>query len=135
MRRNLTDPTDQAYFYRYVPEGRMVTLVTVAGLRRPVDEDSQVGEDQIGLDHSQVRLHTALRRHYVLTMAVLAICASPPPRPETPPRPCHRHRPAQTTSHPTTQDSSRSPSPKSNALLNLLIRTWHEPTRHLHWAW
>jgi hypothetical protein len=41
VRRNLTDPTDQAYFYCYVPESRPATLgalVTVAGMRWPVED-------------------------------------------------------------------------------------------------
>jgi SRSO17 transposase len=40
VRRNLADPTDQAYFYCYVPESRPATLgvlVTVAGMRWPVE--------------------------------------------------------------------------------------------------
>ena len=71
MRRNLTDPTDVALFYGYVPTGRPATLPTlaaVAGIGWPVEEDFQVGKDQFGLDHSQVRLYTALLRHLVLSM-------------------------------------------------------------------
>lgn len=63
VRRNLKDPTDQAYFYCYIPEPRPATLrllVTVAGMRWPVEEDFQVGKDQFGLDHSQVRLKQGL---------------------------------------------------------------------------
>ncbi|MGQ0776880.1 MAG: MMPL family transporter, partial [Pseudonocardiales bacterium] len=92
VRRNLTDPTDRAYFYCYVPEGRTVTLgtlVRVAGMRWPVEEDFQVDveedlqvdkdfqveTDQSGLDHSPVRLQPAQTRHLVLTMAALAIGA------------------------------------------------------------
>jgi hypothetical protein len=61
-----------------VPEGRLVTvmmLVRVACLRWPVEEDIEFGKDHFGLDHSQVRLHTAYLRHIVLTMAALAVCA------------------------------------------------------------
>jgi len=52
VRRNLKDPADQAYFYCYVPEGRIVTLgtlVTVAGMRWPVEEDFQVGKRPVRL--------------------------------------------------------------------------------------
>jgi len=69
--RNLTDPTDVAFFYAYLPVGRpatLPTLVAVAGRRWLVEEDFQVGKDQFGLDHSQVRLYTALLRHLALTM-------------------------------------------------------------------
>jgi hypothetical protein len=65
VRRNLTDPTDVAFFYAYVPANRPATLsmlVAIAGRRWPVEEDFQVGKDHFGLDHSQVRLYTALLR-------------------------------------------------------------------------
>lgn len=79
VRRNLKDPTDQAFFYCYIPEPRPATLrllVTVAGMRWPVEEDFQIGKDQFGLDHSQVRLKHALVRHLTLAMIALAICAT-----------------------------------------------------------
>ena len=53
VRRSLSDPTDVAFFYAYVPAGRPATLpvlVAVAGRRWPVEEDFQVGKDQFGLD-------------------------------------------------------------------------------------
>jgi hypothetical protein len=64
--------------FHYVPPGRPVTLtalVRVACLRWPVEEDFEFGKDHFGLDHSQARLHTALLRHIVLTLAALAVCA------------------------------------------------------------
>ena len=67
-----------AYHYCYVPPGRpatLATLVQVACLRWPVEEDFEFGKDHFGLDHSQVRLYTALQRHIVLVMAALAVCA------------------------------------------------------------
>ncbi|HEX3790220.1 MAG TPA: transposase, partial [Pseudonocardiaceae bacterium] len=67
-----------AYHYCYVPPGRPVTLmilVRVACLRWPVEEGFEFGKDHFGLDHSQVRLYTALLRHVVLTIAALAVCA------------------------------------------------------------
>lgn len=79
VRRNLKDPSDQAYFYCYIPEPHPQTLrilVTVAGMRWPVEEDFQIGKDQFGLDHSQVRLQRALERHIALAMIALAICAT-----------------------------------------------------------
>ena len=47
----------------------------MACLRWPVEEDFEFGKDHFGLDHSQVRLYTALLRHTVLAMAALAVCA------------------------------------------------------------
>lgn len=90
IRKHLTTG-ELAYHYCYVPPARPVilaTLVQVACLRWPVEEDFGFGKDYFGLDHSQVRLYTALARHIVLTMAALAVCAvtaaqaraaSPPP--------------------------------------------------------
>ena len=67
-----------AFFYAHVPANQpatLSTLVAIAGRRWPVEEDFQVGKDQFGLDHSRVRLYTALLRHLVLTMIALAACA------------------------------------------------------------
>lgn len=69
---------DLAFHYCYVPDDRPVTLMTlvrVACLRWPVEEGFEFGKDHFGLDHSQVRLYTALSRHIVLTLAALAACA------------------------------------------------------------
>ena len=91
-----------AFHYCYVPEGQLLTktrLIRAAGLRWPVEEDSELGKDCFGLDQCQVRLYTAIARHVVLVMAALAICAvtaallkdrtgtqAPPPiRPDQPP--------------------------------------------------
>jgi len=76
IRKHLT--TGELAYYCYVPQGRPVTLMTlvrVACLRWPVEEGFEFGKDHFGLDHSQVRLYTALLRHIVLTLAALAVCA------------------------------------------------------------
>lgn len=94
-----------AYHYCHVPPGRPVTLMTlvrVACLRWPVEEDFEFGKDHFGLDHSQVRLYTALQRHLVLTMAALAVCAVTAAQTKPTYRP-HPYRPSPTTSHPKTQ--------------------------------
>lgn len=67
-----------AYHLCFVPEAEPVTLrrlVTAAGLRWPVEEDFEFGKDLFGLDESQVRLYGAVRRHTVLVMIALAVCA------------------------------------------------------------
>ncbi len=77
IRKHLTTG-ELAFHYCHVPAGRpvtMMTLVRVACLRWPVEEDFEFGKDHFGLDHSQVRLYTAYLRHIVLTMAALAVCA------------------------------------------------------------
>lgn len=77
IRKHLTTG-ELAFHYCWVPEGRPVTVMTlvrVACLRWPVEEGFEFGKDHFGLDHSQVRLYTALSRHIVLTLAALAVCA------------------------------------------------------------
>jgi len=67
-----------AFHHCYVPEGQVLTLIRLvcaAGLRWPVEEDSEFGKDCFGLDESQVRHCTAIARHTVLVMVALAICA------------------------------------------------------------
>lgn len=67
-----------AFHYCYVPEGQLCAkarLIRAAGLRWPVEEESEFGKDQFGLDQSQVRLYHAIARHTVLACAALAICA------------------------------------------------------------
>lgn len=77
IRKHLTTG-ELAFHYCWVPEDRPVTLMTlvrVACLRWPVEEGFEFGKDHFGLDHSQVRLYTALSRHIMLTLAALAVCA------------------------------------------------------------
>ena len=79
IRRNLTDHTDLAYFYCYLPAGRacsFTTLIRVAGRRWPVEEDFGLGKADFGLADSQVRRYTPICRHLALAMAALAVCAT-----------------------------------------------------------
>jgi SRSO17 transposase len=93
-----------AFHYCFVPEGQLASktrLIRAAGLRWPVEEGFEFGKDYFGLDQCQARLYTAIRRHLVLVMAALAICAvtaaqlrtrtdtqaPPPARPDEPPPP------------------------------------------------
>jgi SRSO17 transposase len=67
-----------AFHYCFVPEGQLSSktrLIRAAGLRWPVEEGFEFGKDYFGLDQCQARLYTAIRRHLVLVMAALAICA------------------------------------------------------------
>jgi SRSO17 transposase len=67
-----------AFHYCHVPEGQALSLsrlIRAAGLRWPAEENFQFSKGCFGLDQSQVRLYTAITRHTVLVMAVLAICA------------------------------------------------------------
>ena len=103
-----------AFHYCFVPEGQPATktrLIRAAGLSWPVEEGFEFSKDYFGLDQCQARLYTAIRRHLVLVMAALAICAvtaaqlrdrtdtqAPPPATPGPaaarrPRPDPAHRP------------------------------------------
>jgi SRSO17 transposase len=67
-----------AFHYCFTPEGQQATmtrLIRAAGLRWPIEEGFEFGKDYFGLDQCQARLYTAVRRHLVLVMAALAICA------------------------------------------------------------
>jgi SRSO17 transposase len=126
-----------AYHYCHIPAGRPVTLMTlvrVACLRWPVEEGFEFGKDHFGLDHSQVRLYTALLRHIVLTLAALAVCAVTAAQAKT-------RAPAPIL--PTTPDE---PPPADLGLIALTVaevkrlfmlvtRRLQPETHHLHWIW
>jgi hypothetical protein len=82
-RRSISDPTDLAFYRCYAT--RAVTppeLVRVAGSRWSVEEVFQATKNEVGLDHYQVRKHTAWYRHVTLAMvahAHLAFLAADPP--------------------------------------------------------
>lgn len=126
-----------AFHYCYVPEDRPVTLMTlvrVACLRWPVEEDFEFGKDHFGLDHSQVRLYTALTRHVVLTMAALAVCAvttaeakTRAPQPILPTRPDETPPPEPGLIALTVAEVKR--------LFNLATRRLQPQTHHLDWIW
>ena len=125
-----------AYHYCYVPPGRPVTLTTlvrVACLRWPVEETFEFGKDHFGLDHSQVRLYTAVLRHIVLTMAALAVCAitaaaekSRGPQPVLPDHPDQQSPRDIGLITLTVAEVKR--------LFNLLTHTGHDIAHHLHWV-
>lgn len=139
VRRNLKDLTDVAYFLCYSPPGRppaaLPVLVRVAGMRWQVEEDFRTGKDHFGLDHSQVRLYTALLRHLALAQAALAICAitaadmrqltsTLPPSPVDPDQP--------TPANPGLVPLSVA---EVKRLLNIATRTVRDLAHHLRWAW
>jgi SRSO17 transposase len=87
IRRSLSDPSDLAFFYCHVPEGRPVTLailVKVTGKRWPVEECHQQGKGQAGLDQHQVRTWHSFHRHTVLSMCAQALLAVAAARPAPP---------------------------------------------------
>jgi SRSO17 transposase len=77
VRRHL-QTGELAFHYCYVPDGQLAAkarLIRAAGLRWPVEESFELGKGCFGLDQCQARLYTAVLRHIVLVMAVLAVCA------------------------------------------------------------
>lgn len=136
IRKHLTTG-ELAYHYCYIPPGRpiqMMTLVRVACLRWPVEEDFEFGKDHFGLDHSQVRLYTALLRHIVLTMAALAVCAVTAAQART-------RAPAPIL--PTTPDEQPPEDlglialtvAEIKRLFTLVTRRLQPKAHHLHWVW
>jgi SRSO17 transposase len=136
IRRHLTTG-ELAFHYCWVPEGRPVTLmslVRVACLRWPVEEGFEFGKDHFGLDHSQVRLYTALSRHIVLAIAALAVCAVTAAHAKTRapapilPTTAHDQPPADPgLITPTVAEVKR--------LFTLVTRRLLPETHHLHWTW
>jgi hypothetical protein len=79
IRRSISDPTQLAYFFCYVPEPTPATLsrlVTIAGRRWPVEQDFQLGKSIIGWDTSQARTWHAYQRHTALSALALAYTAA-----------------------------------------------------------
>jgi SRSO17 transposase len=71
VRRNLTDPTDLAYYLCHGPESTPLReLVRVAGARWAIEETFQTAKGEVGLDHYQVRRYDSWYRH--ITLAMLA---------------------------------------------------------------
>ena len=70
VRRNLTDPTDRAYYLCHSPEhAPLRELVRVAGARWAIEETFQSAKGQVGLDqYPQVRRYDSWYRHITLVM-------------------------------------------------------------------
>jgi SRSO17 transposase len=138
IRRNLSNPKDQAYFYCYIPEPHPQTLrllVRIAGRRWPVEEDFQTGKDQFGLDHSQVRCYRSLIRHLTLTMIALAICALTAS--------AMRQKTSTLPPPPTDRDQEPPDDPglvplsvaETRRLLNLFTPKPESKEHHMYWDW
>jgi hypothetical protein len=115
------------------PAVTLTTLIRVACLRWPVEEGFEFGKDYFGLDHSQVRLYTALARHIVLTMAALAVCAVTAAQAKT------------TAPPPILPNTADEIPPEDTGLITftvneikrlylLLNRRIHDIGHHLHWS-
>jgi SRSO17 transposase len=126
-----------AYHYCHIPAGRpgtLMTLVRVACLRWPVEEGFEFGKDHFGLDHSQVRLYTALLRHIVLTLAALAVCAITAAQAKTrAPAPILPTTPEEQP--PTDLGLIALTVAEIKRLFTLVTRRLQPKSHHLHWTW
>ena len=85
-RRNLTDPTDLAYYLCHAPARTSLSdLVRVAGIRWTIEETFQTAKGQTGLDHYQVRQYTGWYRHITLSMLAHAYLTITRTKKGTPP--------------------------------------------------
>jgi SRSO17 transposase len=136
VRKHLTTE-ELAYHYCYIPPGQPITLMTlvrVACLRWPVEEDFEFGKDHFGLDHSQVRLYPALLRHIVLTMAALAVCAVSAAQAKTrAPAPILPHTPD--AQPPADTGLIALTVVEIKRLFMLVTRRLLPESHHLHWTW
>jgi len=136
IRRSLSNPTEVAYFFCFVPAHVPATLgvlVAVCGRRWTVEEDHEFGKDQFGFDQSQARLYNPIMRHIVLVMAALAICAvtTAHSRAHTDPLPTPTSR-----TQPPPDDIGLIPLTvvEIKKLFNLLTRAWRTVDHYLHWS-
>jgi SRSO17 transposase len=79
IRRSLTDPGEQAYYFVFAPPGTtLLEMVQAIGARWHIEEDFETAKD-LGLDHYEVRSFTGWYRHITLVMLAHAfltgICA------------------------------------------------------------
>jgi SRSO17 transposase len=79
IRRNISDPTELAYYLCYGPTDTTDDeLIRVAGTRWAIEECFQTAKGQVGMDEYQVRRYDAWYRHITLAMwahAFLAVTA------------------------------------------------------------
>lgn len=76
VRRNPTDPTDEAYFLVFAPAGTSLqVLAQVAGQRWTIEECFELAKGELGLDQYEVRQWQAWHRHITLVMLALAFLA------------------------------------------------------------
>jgi SRSO17 transposase len=85
-RRNLSDPTDLAYYLCHAPARTSLSdLIRVAGIRWTIEETFQTSKGQTGLDHYQVRQYTGWYRHITLSMLAHAYLTITRTKKGTPP--------------------------------------------------
>jgi SRSO17 transposase len=69
VRRNITDPTDLAYYVVFAPTGTTLQqLAEVAGTRWAIEESFETAKGEVGLDQYEVRSWTGWYRHITLSL-------------------------------------------------------------------
>jgi SRSO17 transposase len=70
-RRNISKPTEMAYYYVFGPDGTTLReMVRVAGMRWMIEESLETAKGEVGLDQYEVRRWNSWYRH--ITLAMLA---------------------------------------------------------------
>lgn len=76
VRRSISDPTELTYYLVCAPQETMLQeVVLVVGQRRIVEEASERGKSECGLDQYEVRSWTGWYRHVTLSL-VSQFCAT-----------------------------------------------------------
>ncbi|WP_199041579.1 hypothetical protein [Glycomyces salinus] len=127
-----------ALHYCWTPPGQAITLrllIRAAGLRWPAEETFELGKDNFGLDQSQVRTYTAIRRHTILTCAALTVGAIVAAAQAT--RTNYRARPARRPDEGSPTDPGLIPLSVCEArrLWSFRYRPEHHESHRWHWSW
>jgi SRSO17 transposase len=74
VRRDLSDPTERAYYLVFAPTGTLLAeIVRAIGVRWTIEDVFKLAKRQVGLDQYEVRSWTGWHRH--ATLALLALAA------------------------------------------------------------
>jgi SRSO17 transposase len=75
IRRSITDPQEQSYYFVFAPPGTTLPeMVRAIGAGFHIEEDFEIGKD-MGLDHYEVRSWIGWYRHVTLVMLAHAFAA------------------------------------------------------------
>jgi len=76
VRRSLSDPSEQAYYWVFAPHDTpFTTLVSVAGTRWTIETNFETAKGEVGLDHYEVRSWHGWHRHMTLCLLAQAFLA------------------------------------------------------------
>ena len=76
VRRSLSDPTEQAYYWVFAPcQTPLTMLVSIAGTRWTIETNFQTAKGEVGLDQYEVRSWHGWHRHMTLCLFAQAFLA------------------------------------------------------------